>query len=278
MLVTNISGSNNTAIGCGSLSLNTSGGNNTSIGFEALRNNTSGTFNTAVGHQALFNNTTGTGNTAVGVNAGSTVTTSSNVIAIGTTAANVNNSCFIGNVRGVTTANNNAVPVLIDSAGQLGTTSSSRRFKREIKPMDKTSEALFALKPVTFHYKTDATNTPQFGLIAEEVAEADPDLVVRDRDGEIYTVRYEAVNAMLLNEFLKEHKTMEELRATAATQDATIAELNSNAAKQEAIIAQLKKEIATVVDRLNEHDSKIPKVNAQIETAKSALKIVANDH
>ena len=200
------------------------------------------------------------------------------MIAIGTTAANVNNSCFIGNVRGVTTANNNAVPVLIDSAGQLGTTSSSRRFKREIKPMDKTSEALFALKPVTFHYKTDATNTPQFGLIAEEVAEADPDLVVRDRDGEIYTVRYEAVNAMLLNEFLKEHKTMEDLRATAATQDATIVELNSNAAKQEAIIAQLKKEIATVVDRLNEHDSKIPKVNAQIETAKSALKIVANDH
>jgi uncharacterized coiled-coil protein SlyX len=278
VLVTNISGSNNTAIGCGSLSLNTSGGNNTSIGFEALRNNTSGTFNTAVGHQALFNNTPGTGNTAVGVNAGSTVTTSSNVIAIGTTAANVNNSCFIGNVRGVTTANNNAVPVLIDSAGQLGTTSSSRRFKREIKPMDKSSEALFALKPVTFHYKTDATNTPQFGLIAEEVAEADPELVVRDRDGEIYTVRYEAVNAMLLNEFLKEHKTMEELRATAATQDATIAELNSNAAKQEAIIARLKKAIATVVDRLNEHDSKIAKVNAQIETAKSALKIVANDH
>ena len=101
---------------------------------------------------------------------------------------------------------------------------------------------------------------------------------MRDREGEIYTVRYEAVNAMLLNEFLKEHKTMEELRATAATQDATIAELNSNGAKQEAIIAQLKKEIATVVDRLNEHDSKIPKVNAQIETAKSALKIVANDH
>ena len=118
----------------------------------------------------------------------------------------MSNSCFIGQIRGVTTAQNNAIPVLIDSAGQLGTTSSSRRYKKEIKPMDQASEAILGLKPVTFHYKSDNTGTPQFGLIAEEVAEVNPDLVVRDEKGEIYTVRYEAVNAMLLNEFLKEHR------------------------------------------------------------------------
>src|SRR5260370_3510638 len=99
--------------------------------------------------------------------------------------------------------NANALPVVIDSANQLGTMSSSRRFKHEIKPMDKASEAILALKPVAFHYKSDNTDTPQFGLIAEDVAAVNPDLVVRDKDGEIYTVRYDAVNAMLLNEFLK---------------------------------------------------------------------------
>jgi hypothetical protein len=111
----------------------------------------------------------------------------------------------------VTTANNDAIPVVIDSAGQLGTSSSSARFKKEIKPMDQASEAILGLKPVTFHYKSDKTDTPQFGLIAEEVAQVNPDLVVRDADGEIYTVRYEAVNAMLLNEFLKEHRKVEQL-------------------------------------------------------------------
>jgi hypothetical protein len=101
--------------------------------------------------------------------------------------------------------------VLIDSNGQLGTMSSSQRFKKEIKPMDKTSEVILDLKPVTFHYKSDKTNAPQFGLVAEEVAAVNPDLVVRDKNGEIYTVRYDAVNAMLLNEFLKEHRKVEQL-------------------------------------------------------------------
>ena len=104
---------------------------------------------------------------------------------------------FIAGIRGVTTVNANAIPVLIDSAGQLGTMSSSRRFKKEIKPMDQTSEAILGLKPVTFRYKSDSEGTPQFGLIAEEVAEVNPDLVVRDENGELYTVRYEAVNAMM---------------------------------------------------------------------------------
>src|SRR5204863_7786300 len=108
------------------------------------------------------------------------------------------------------TANADAVPVVIDSAGQLGTVSSSERFKKEIKPMGQTSEAILSLKPVTFHYKSDGTGTPQFGLIAEEVAKVNPDLIVRDEKGEIYTERYEAVNAMLLNEFLKEHRTVQE--------------------------------------------------------------------
>ena len=113
---------------------------------------------------------------------------------------------FISGIRGVTTGNANAIPVMIDSDGQLGTMSSSRRFKTEIKPMDKGSQVILSFKPVTFQYRNDNASTPQFGLIAEEVAEVNPDLVVRDKEGQIYTVRYEAVNAMLLNEFLKEHR------------------------------------------------------------------------
>jgi Chaperone of endosialidase len=111
---------------------------------------------------------------------------------------------------GPCTANANAVPVVIDSAGQLGTVSSSRRFKDHIEPMSDASEAIMGLKPVRFHCKTDKQNTPQFGLIAEEVAKINPDLVARDDNGEIYTVRYDAVNAMLLNEFLKERKRVVE--------------------------------------------------------------------
>jgi hypothetical protein len=156
---------------------------------------------------------------------------------------------FIVAIRGVTTANANAVPVVIDSFGQLGTMSSSKRFKKEIKPMDQTSEAILGLKPVTFHYKSDSTGTAQFGLIAEEVAKVNPDLVVRDQNGEIYTVRYEAVNAMLLNEFLKEHRKNEEQEATIARQQKQI----------EALAAGLQK------------------VSAQLEVNKPAPQIVDND-
>jgi len=121
--------------------------------------------------------------------------------------------------------------VVIDSAGQLGTISSSRRFKDEIKPMDKSSEAILGLTPVTFHYKSDSKETPQFGLIAEEVAKVNPDLVVRDDAGEIYTVRYEAVNAMLLNEFLKEHSQVQQLKATVAQQQKQIEALTATVQK-----------------------------------------------
>ncbi len=198
-LLSNNTGSNNTAVGGIALSNNINGGDNTAIGLRALGSNIDGSFNTAVGGGALTNNTTGNSNTAFGVGAGSGVITADNVIAIGAQGANVDSSCFIGNIRGVTTANTNAIPVVIDSAHQLGTMSSSRRFKNEIQPMDKASESILALRPVTFHYKSDKAGTPQFGLVAEEVAEVNPDLVVRDAEGEIYTVRYDAVNAMLLN-------------------------------------------------------------------------------
>ena len=219
-LVHNTNGNENTATGLNALRNNTTGDFNSAIGSGALLHNTAGNRNTAIGFLALPNNTTGNFNVALGAIAGTGVITADNVICIGHAAAgvNVSNTCFIGNIRGVTTQNANALPVVIDGAGQLGTTPSSQRFKHDIKPMNKTSEAILALNPVTFHYKSDNTGTPQFGLIAEEVAEINPDLVVRDENGEIYTVRYDAVNAMLLNEFLKEHRKVEEQEATTAQQ------------------------------------------------------------
>ena len=224
-LLNNITGFGNTANGVLTLFNNIEGNFNTATGVNALSSNDTACCNTAMGASALSNNTTGHDNIALGITAGSSVTTASNVIVIGAPGANVSNTCFIANIRGRTTVNNNAIPVLIDGAGQLGTTSSSRRFKRKITPMEKASEAILALKPVTFHYKSDYTNRPEFGLIAEEVAEVNPDLVVRDEHGEVYTVRYEAVNAMLLNEFLKEHRTVEELKSNFVKQEATIARL-----------------------------------------------------
>ena len=250
-LFRNSTGNFNTATGDGALASNTTGSQNTATGRSTLANETTGVNNTAVGGGALGASTTGNSNTALGVNAGSNVTTASNVICIGSGVggANVTTSCFIGNIRGIATVNNDAVPVLIDSAGQLGVVSSSRRFKKEIQPMDKASEPILALKPVTFHYKRDKTNRPEFGLIAEEVAEVNPDLVVRDEKGEIYTVRYEAVNAMLLNEFLKEHRKNEE---------------------QEATIERQQKQIDALTEGLQ-------KVNTQLEASKPAPQVVSNN-
>ncbi len=253
-LFSNTTGFQNTATGEFALFSNTSGNYNTATGFDALISNTTGDQNTANGIIALSNNTTGSFNTALGVLAGSGVFTADNVIAIGTNGADVSNSCFIGNIRGVTTANADAIPVLIDSAGQLGTVSSSKRFKKEIKPMDSGSEAILALNPVTFQYKSDKSNTPQFGLIAEEVAEVNPDLVVRDNNGDIYTVRYDAVNAMLLNEFLKEHRKVEQL-----TKDF------------ESKLAEQQKQIEALTAGLQ-------KVSGQLELTKAAPQMVTNNH
>ena len=252
-LLSNSTGSNNTAVGGVALLNNINGTDNTAVGLRALDSNIDGSFNTAVGGGALTNNTTGNSNTAFGVGAGSGVITADNVIAIGAQGANVDGSCFIGNIRGVTTANTNAIPVVIDSAHQLGTMSSSRRFKNEIQPMDQASEAILALRPVTFHYKSDKAGTPQFGLVAEQVAEVNPDLVVRDDEGEIYTVRYDAVNAMLLNEFLKEHRKVEQHRKDF-----------------EAAIARQQKQIEALTAGLQ-------KVSAQLEASKPAPQTVLNN-
>ncbi len=264
-LLVNTGGDENTATGAVALLSNTTGGLNTADGAFALFSDTDGEVNTAIGDRALFSNTTGSGNTAIGVTAlanstigfgntalgdgaGGAVTTAANVICIGSAGADVSNTCFIGNIRGIQTVNNDAIPVLIDSAGQLGTISSSRRFKKEIKPMDSASEAILGLKPVTFHYKSDAKGTPQFGLIAEEVAAVNPDLVVHDKNGEIYTVRYDAVNAMLLNEFLKEHRKVDE---------------------QGTIMAKQQKQIEALTVGLQ-------KVSAQLEASKPAPQVVNN--
>jgi hypothetical protein len=237
-LTSKTQGDGNTGIGNFSLASNTEGSANTAVGQFALAFNTKGDFNTAVGGNAL-DQSTGSQNTALGHRAGTNMTTADNVICIGTpgdaTAFALGDRCFIGNIRGATVGNGDGVNVIIDSDGQLGTINSSRSFKKDIKSMDQTSEAILALKPVTFHYKNQDTkkaeSTPQFGLIAEDVAEANPDLVVRDRDGKPFTVRYDAVNAMLLNEFLKAHRKVQELEANAVKQQKQIDALTAGLQK-----------------------------------------------
>jgi len=239
-LFSNTEGASNTAAGDSVLFSNTTGQSNTANGSQALFYNTTGATNTAVGYAALFQNTIGNHNIAVGSGAGYNLTTGSNNIDIGDGgglggesatirigASGIQTRTFIAAIREVTTGNGDAIPVVIDSAGQLGTASSSGRFKKEIEPMEKASEAILALRPVTFRYKTDTKRTPQFGLIAEEVAEVNSDLVVRNKNGEIYTVRYDAVNAMLLNEFLKEHRKIEAQQSKIDKQETTITELKS---------------------------------------------------
>jgi trimeric autotransporter adhesin len=259
-LVSNTTGNVNTANGADTLQVNTTGSDNTADGAFALVTNVTGNFNTANGVNALFNNKTGNNNIALGFLAGANLTTGDNNIDIGAEGVadesdtirigTLQRKTFIAGIRGVTTANANAISVVVDSAGQLGTINSSRRFKKQIKPMDKTSEAILTLRPVTFHYKNDNTGTPQFGLIAEEVAEVNPDLVVRDDQGEIYTVRYDAVNAMLLNEFLKEHRKVEELEAT---------------------VAQQQKGMEVLTDELKQQAMQIQKVSAQLAAASPSV-------
>jgi uncharacterized coiled-coil protein SlyX len=154
---------------------------------------------------------------------------------------------------------------VVDANGQLGVAPSSQRFKDAIKPMDKASDVILALKPVTFRYKQeiDPKGIPQFGLVAEQVEKVNPNLVARDSAGKPYTVRYEAVNAMLLNEFLKEHKKIEE-------QEATIIQVKSTAAKQEATIAQQQKQIEALTAGLQ-------RVSAQVEMSRPAPQMVLND-
>src|SRR5207244_13570514 len=167
---------------------------------------------------------TGLGNTAICYGAGSNVSTANGVICIGHNGQNVTATTWIENVYGDTTQSGTTAPVIVSDDGQLGTIASSERFKKDIATMDNASEAILSLRPVTFHYKTDTKDTPQFGLIAEEVAKVNPALVLPDKEGKPNTVRYDAVNAMLLNEFLKEHRTVQELMSTVAKQQAIIAQ------------------------------------------------------
>ena len=220
----NTTGSNNAANGFNALVNNTTGNHNTANGFNALLNNTTGTANTAMGNQTLQSNTTGSVNTALGNGAGSSVTTADNVICIGfsVAGANVSDSCYIGNIWNQP---GGSQAVYVNSEGKLGAQVSSRRFKDEIKQMEQASEVIYSLKPVSFRYKNeiDPTGTSQLGLVAEEVEKVNPDLVVRDKEGKPYSVRYDQVNAMLLNEFLKEHKAFVEEQHKVENLETTIA-------------------------------------------------------
>src|SRR6266540_4170201 len=275
------SGDENTATGAGALLLNTTGAQNTANGAFALFSNTTGTDNTANGVTALRNNTTGDNNIAVGSIAGFNLTTGDNNIDIGNEGVaaeadtirigtvGTQTATFIAGIDGVAVA---GTAVVVNASGQLGVAASSQRFKDEIKPMDKASEAILALKPVTFRYKQeiDPEGIPQFGLVAEDVEKVNPDLVARDAKGEVYTVRYEAVNAMLLNEFLKEHRKVEEQKSIIQEQQATISELKSAVARQQSGLEAL-------AAHLREQDSKIQRVSAQFELGKPELRAVLND-
>jgi trimeric autotransporter adhesin len=252
-------GLQNTAIGAAALLSNTTGRQNTATGVTALVNNTTGLSNTAVGTEVLHENTIGFLNTAIGFRAGYNQTTGNGNVYIGAGMFGVpgeSDACYIRSIYGKTTVG--GAQVFINGDNKLGTITSSKRFKEEIKPMDQTSEALFGLKPVTFHYKKeiDPAGTSQFGLVAEDVEKVNPALIVRDKEGKPCSVRYDQVNAMLLNEFLKEHRTVQELKATAA--------------KQEATIAKQQKQIEALTAGLQ-------KVSAQLELSKAAPQTVLNN-
>ena len=266
-LVSNTVGFQNTAVGEWALVNNNTGNANLAIGSLALYANGTGGGNTAVGHNALFDNQSGNVNIALGYEAGIRTTGSGNIVIGNRGVEGESNTIRIGGgvfgygpqtaafMAGISGTAVVGDAVVVDGNGQLGTVASSARFKKNIKPMDKTSEAILGLKPVSFQYRSDSKGTPQFGLIAEEVAKVNPDLVVRNRNGEIYSVRYDQVNAMLLNEFLKEHRKNE---------------------AQQAIIAQLKSGLEALTATVKEQAAQIQKVSAQLEANKPTLQLVAN--
>ncbi|HEY7000327.1 MAG TPA: tail fiber domain-containing protein [Candidatus Udaeobacter sp.] len=267
-LTNNVDGDENDAFGDDAMEENTTGSQNTAMGDDALDGNTTGSGNVAVGKEAGNSITTGSNNVCIGHNSGIGITAGSSIIAIGVEAtgqfANIGPTCFIGAIDGEPTSDpGSTVPVLIDSNNNLGTFASSRRVKHDIKPMDKASDVILALKPVTFKYNSDSKGTPCFGLIAEDVAQVDRDLVVRDKNGEPQTVRYEQINAMLLNEFLKEHKKVE-------AQQATIAELKST-------VAQQQKGMEVLTAQLKEQAAEIQKVSMQLKVRTPSAKVVSNN-
>jgi len=290
-LLENTTGTDNTGNGANALYNNTTGIDNTATGSAALTRNTTGNYNTASGVNALFYNVVGHDNTGegfqallnakgsnnigIGSNAGANLSNGSNNIDIGNLGVagesskirigkqGTQKNTYIAGIYGATVAN--GVAVRIDSTGHLGTLTSSARFKEAIKPMDKASEAILALNPVTFRYKheLDPEGIPQFGLVAEQVEKVNPDLVVRDEEGKVMTVRYEAVNAMLLNEFLKAHRKLEE-------QEAIITRLESKLANREVAAEQQQKQIDALT-------TAVQKVNDRRESTKPAAQVVANE-
>jgi trimeric autotransporter adhesin len=242
-LLSNTIGFSNTANGAFALFNNTTASSNTATGAYALYSNDGGGENVATGGGALSNSTTGSNNIALGFNAGTNITTANNVICIGAEGEDVSNSCYIGHIFGVTSAGGTGV--LINSDGRLGTTTSSKRFKEDIQPMDKASAALYTLKPVTFRYKKeiDPAGTSQLGLVAEDVEKVNPALVVRDKEGKPYSVRYEQVNAMLLNEFLKEHRAFVEEQRKLEDQQKEIDSLKAELKEQKSLIQKVSDKI-----------------------------------
>ena len=285
-LYTNTFGTQNTADGFGALFSNIDGSYNTATGLSALLNNTRGNSNTADGINALLSNTTGSLNVALGDRAGANLTTGSNNIVIGAGVLGVagesnkirigkqgtQNGTFIAGIYNVAVTGSS---VVVNSSGKLGVAVSSARFKDEVKPMDGASEAILALKPVMFRYKKelDPERRPQFGLLAEDVEKLNRDLVVRDSDGKLYTVRYDAINVMLLNEFLKEHKAF-------LKEQCKVQEQSRKIQVQEATITQLKEDfratVAQLTTRFDEQASQIQKVSAQLEANKPAPQVVNN--
>ena len=250
-LLDNADGNFNTAVGDSALSNNIDGLGNTACGADALVNNTIGNGNTANGQSALALNTSGSNNTALGVFAGLQQTTGSNNVYIGADMqgeAGESNRCYIASIFGQSSPN--GLQVVVNSGNRLGTIASSERFKQDIKPMHKASEALFSLKPVAFRYKKqlDPAGTSQFGLVAEEVEKVNADLVVRDKRGKPYSVRYDQVNAMLLNEFLKEHRKVEKLEAAVAALAETVKE-QANELRRVSAQVQMNSSVAKVAGK-----------------------------
>jgi hypothetical protein len=275
-LLHNNTGTQNTATGESALKSNTTANNNTADGFQALFHNTTGAGNTATGFHALLNNTNGSSNIAAGSSAGVNLTTGSNNIDIGSFGAvGESNTIRIGSaqvrtfIKGISGAVVSGAAVQVNAAGQLGVAPSSARFKDEIKPMDNASEAILALKPVAFRYKKeiDPTAIPQFGLVAEDVEKVNPDLIVRDKEGKPYSVRYDAVNAMLLNEFLKEHRNVEEQDCRLQQQEATIARQQKEFASK----------IALQQNQIELLTAGLQKVSAELEVSKAAPQTVVNN-
>jgi len=251
-LFQNHTGYQNNALGDFALFSN-DGHFNTAIGGNALVNNMSGSNNTAIGFNALQNNSIGSNNIALGVGAGSNIHIASDTICIGSPGVDVTDGCYVGHVF-EEALDPDHLAMAIDVNGKVGTPGSSRRCKEDIKPMDKASEVILALKPVRFHYKNDAKRSPRFGLIAEEVAEIDPSLVAFDKERKPYSVRYDQVNAMLLNEFLKEHRKVQKL---------------------EAIVAEQKKGMRVLRGRLEEQAKEIQKISTKIDLNKAGSPTIA---